>query len=243
VRTVGVLGGMGPLATVDFMGKVIKRTPARCDQEHVPMLVHSVPQIPDRTAAILRGGEDPLPHLVRGAQKLESIGADFIAIPCNTAHNWHKGIQDSVKIPVLHIVDAAVDDIHERGIENGRIGILATEGTIAANVYSDRLKTHGYTPVIPNAAEQKVVSDGIAAVKAGDLEKGRTHLKGIAKHLLDDGAKAIILGCTEIPVALEKEPTILEHSIDATDALARKTVAYSREGMTAQSPSKDQVIA
>lgn len=228
MKTVGVLGGMGPLATVNFMEKVIMATPATCDQEHVPMMVLTIPQIPDRSEAILNGGKSPLPDLVNAAQKLERMGADFIVITCNTAHNWYQAIQQQVTIPVLHIVDATIEWMRSCGISRGTIGVLATAGTLSANIYTDRLIQNGYTPIIPNAQDQRAVVKGIEAIKAGRLEEGQAHLAEVAQRLLDSGCATVILACTEIPIALEQTPDLLAKCVDATEALAHTTVATVR---------------
>lgn len=129
----GVLGGMGPMATVDFMAKVVRHTPATCDQEHVEMIVSSSVNIPDRTAAILGTGPDPFPDMLDALRRLERAGARVIAIPCNTAHHWHARLQDETEVPILHIVDAAVVMLERKDVTQGAIGLLATDG--AAGVY------------------------------------------------------------------------------------------------------------
>src|SRR5947209_5090461 len=133
--TLGVLGGMGPLATVDFMHKVIDATPARHDQEHIPLIVHSVPQIPDRTTAFLTGSDAPWGYLLAGLRVLENAGADVIAIPCNTAHLWHGRLAASARVPVLHIGHAACDAIGRRADAVRRVGLLATSATVQARIY------------------------------------------------------------------------------------------------------------
>ncbi|HXF67998.1 MAG TPA: amino acid racemase, partial [Burkholderiales bacterium] len=134
-RLLGVLGGMGPLATVDFMRKVIEATPARSDQEHLPLIVYSVPQVPDRTAAILQGGASPLPAMLRGIEVLGRAGAQALAIPCNTAHYWYDELVRQGGLPILHIADAACAALERRGVRGAAVGLLATSGTLAAGFY------------------------------------------------------------------------------------------------------------
>jgi len=227
MRALGILGGMGPLATVDFMAKVIEATPAERDQDHIPLLVHAVPQVPDRAAAILNGTDEPLEWLVRGAGMLRLSGAGAIAIPCNTAHYWHDQLAASIDIPVLHIVDAAADALKQSGISGGQVGLLGTTGTIAAGVYQNRFQALGYDCLSPDDDTQAaLVMGGIDAVKAGDLDTGRDKLEAAAETLRQKGCTAIVLGCTEVPIVLSGAGYI-----DATEALARASVAWHLEVM------------
>ena len=127
---IGVLGGMGPLATVDFMGKVIVLSPAARDQDHLPLIVHSVPQVPDRSASILKGAESPLPAMRQGLRTLVGAGAECIAIACNSAHYWYDDLAGESTVPLLHIVDAVGAAMARRGIRDGPVGLLATAGTV-----------------------------------------------------------------------------------------------------------------
>lgn len=228
-RLVGVLGGMGPLATVDFLRKLVELTPAACDQEHVPVLVHSVPQIPDRSSCIEGRGASPLPALLAGLQILAAAGAEIIAMPCNTAHFWYDQLRDRSEGNFLHIVDAAAAALVRRGITAGPVGLLATTGTILANIYGDRLAAHGYELVLPAARRQEeLVMTGIRAVKAGRLLEARSLLQPAAADLTAAGARAVILGCTEIPLGLGeldwRQEIVL---VDATEALAETCIRCS----------------
>lgn len=228
-RILGVLGGMGPLATVDFMHKVIAATPAGRDQDHVAMLVHSVPQVPDRSESIQAGSDEPLAWMIEGGRKLHDAGAGIIAIPCNTAHHWHDALAGALAIPVLHIVECAADALAARGMPGGTVGLLATTGTLTTGVYQDRLEARGYRCVRPDDTVQAGrVMAGIAAVKAGDLGAARGHLDAAARTLVERGCAAIVLGCTEIPVVLtaDMSPAPGIGYLDATDALARAAVAW-----------------
>lgn len=228
-RLVGVLGGMGPLATVDFLRKLIELTPAACDQDHVPVLVHSVPQIPDRSNCIEGRGASPLPALSAGLRILEAAGAEIIAMPCNTAHFWYDQLQGHSGAEFLHIVDAVSAALARLGIVAGPVGLLATTGTILADIYGDRLADHGYRLVLPSARRQEeLVMTGIRAVKAGRIPQARALLQSAVADLTAAGAKAIILGCTEIPLALgDVEWRYDIVLVDATAALAAACVACS----------------
>lgn len=235
-RLIGVLGGMGPLATVDFLRKLIDLTPAACDQDHVPVLVHSVPQIPDRSHCIEGRGASPLPGLLDGLRILADAGADVIAMPCNTAHFWYDQLRKECRGDFLHIVDAAGAALARQGVAAGPVGLLATTGTILADVYGDRLTGRGYELVLPNARRQEdLVMAGIRAVKAGRIPQARALLQSAVADLTAAGARAVILGCTEIPLALSdldwRYDTVL---IDATEALAESCVGHSMPDMLAR---------
>src|SRR4051812_30907499 len=128
----GVLGGMGPMATVDFMGEVVQNTPATCDQEHIPMVVCSAANIPDRTASIFGEGADPFPAMRDTLRRLEAAGATCVAIPCNTAHHWDAALQAGTSVRILHIVDAVADALDDQSMQGGSVGVLATSGTVKA---------------------------------------------------------------------------------------------------------------
>lgn len=225
----GVLGGMGPLATIDFLHKVLAATPARTDQEHIPVIASSIPQIPDRSTAFRGEGESPLPAMIEHGKRLVDAGAGLIVIPCNTAHLWYEPLQAALGAPMLHLVDAALEDAIGLVGVNGRLGLLATDGTIASGLYVNR-KQPGSASArweLPTAQEMAgLVMPGIKAVKAGDEARGRELLCQAAAALGKRGAKAIVLGCTEIPVVLNSTNAPLP-VIDATDSLARRCVAWS----------------
>lgn len=227
----GILGGMGPLATVDFMQKVIEATPAQRDQDHIPMLVHSVPQVPDRTAAILANDDAPLDWMRRGAKVLTDAGAECIAIPCNTAHYWYDALVETTPAPILHIVDAAADALKADGIADGVIGVLSTTGTMCTGIYQNRFAALGYTTLtVDDTVQEAQVMGGIAAIKAGDLDTGRQRLHAAGEMLAGQGCRAIVLGCTEIPIVLTKDmsPAPGVGYLDATDALAAAAVDWHR---------------
>jgi len=219
----GILGGMGPLATVDFMQKVIDLTPAKSDQDHFPMLVASVPQVPDRTAAILRGGESPLPVMLGGLRTLNTAGVSCIAIPCNSAHHWYDDMARESKAPILHIADAACAALTAGGIAGRTVGFLGTSGVLKAGIYQKRLAERGFDCLVPDEADQEnQVMGGIYHVKAGDLDAARGLLTAAADGLRARGAAAVILGCTEIPIVIDEG----EDVVDATRALAQASIAF-----------------
>lgn len=222
----GVLGGMGPLATADFLKKLAKLTPADTDQAHVPVIARSVPQIADRSAAILGIGPSPLTALIQGVRELCAAGASLIAIPCNTAHFWYDEIQALSPIPILHIVDAVAEHLSSTGGQRSP-GILATEGMLQTEIYAARLTTPSITKVIyPTSNDiEALLKPGIAAVKAGDIDYGKSCFLAASQRLQTQGADSIVMGCTEIPVALSAEDTPELELIDSTTCLARACVA------------------
>ena len=228
-RLIGVLGGMGPLATVDFMQKVIEATPAERDQDHIPLLVHSVPQIADRTEAIARGSDEPFPALLTGLRILERSGADLIVIPCNTAHAWFDRLAASTDVRLLHIAEAVRSVLDRDAASTAqKIALMATRGTVRAGFYQRYLPTAGREVISPGVEIQDDISDAIAAVKGGDIAKSREHALRAGNALLEAGANRLLLACTELPIAL-KGTGLESCCIDATACLAEACVAFSVE--------------
>lgn len=221
--TVGVLGGMGPDATVDFMRKVIAATPAGTDQEHVHMLVDHNPHVPDRTRAILGGGGEPGPVLAAMARQLQQAGAAFLVMPCNTAHAFQSEIEAAIDVPLVSIIDetAAACDGHST------VGLLATRGCLASGIYQDALATAGIEAIVPDEDQVTGLAGLIAAIKQGDCGADvGAGMQRLAAALVARGARAVIAGCTEIPLVLDQ--SMLEVPlISSTDILAEATVAYA----------------
>jgi aspartate racemase len=228
-RILGVLGGMGPLASAEFMRRLTLLTPAIRDQDHIPAVLWSDPRVPDRTAARLGGGEDPLPALLRGIRGLEAAGCAAIAIPCNTAHGWFEPMQAATALPILHIVDAAAKELARLGVPRGRIGVMGTAGTLAMRLYQTRLETRGYECLVPEPAEMEaLVTPAIAQVKANDVAASHAPLAEAASRLASRGARAVVLGCTEIPLGIAAGPALPFPVCDTLDALARAAIRWAR---------------
>lgn len=223
----GVLGGMGPAAGAAFALRVAQLTPAACDQEHVPVVLWNDPQVPDRSRARLGLGPDPLDAMVRGIRGLEASGADVIAIPCNTAHFWFDRLRASTSLKLLHIVESVIADLHRAGVRRGRVGVLGTPATLALGLYQRHLEAAGFECVVPCAAEvERWCVPAIAAVKANDLPAASAPVAAGIHALARRGAAAVVLGCTELPLALPEAaraafPIPLTDSIDA---LARQAI-------------------
>ncbi len=226
-RLIGVLGGMGPAATIDFMAKVLAATPADADQEHVPLIVHAVPQIPDRSTAIATGSDAPFSPLLAGLRVLERSGAECVAMPCNTAHHWHARLSRSSTVPVLHIADAAAEMLAAVGAGSRRVALMATRGTLAAGIYRERLAGVVGRLVVPPEPTQVLIDGAIAAVKRGDAAHARKGAHEAARRLVGEGAELLLLACTELPIALAAGDPPGVPVIDATEALARACVRAS----------------
>lgn len=227
-RIVGVLGGMGPDATVDFMAKVIALTPAEKDQDHLHMLVDHNPTVPNRQTAILADGEDPKPALAAMAQRLQEAGAEFLVMPCNTAYVFQDAITTATSIPLVSIIDVTIDVIAKQSPAVTKVGILATDGCLAAGVYQKPLVAAGFEPILPNDNELINLMALLNKVKGGyqgEVISGA--MRKLGQALESRGAQAIIAGCTEIPLVLDA--TMLDVPlISSTDVLAQVTVQLAR---------------
>ena len=227
-KIVGVLGGMGPDATVDFMTKVIALTPADKDQDHLHMLVDHNPTVPNRQTFILGGDEDPGPAMAAMARRLEAAGADFLVIPCNTAYAFQKSILDVISIPLISIIDESIDAIGEKAPDAKAVGLLATNGCLQAGVYQSAMAAKDLVAVMPEGDELEQLMTLVNGIKAG--HKGSdvsASMRKLAEALIGRGAAAIIAGCTEIPLVLDD--SMLEVPlISSTDVLAQRTVQFAQ---------------
>ena len=225
---IGILGGMGPLATADFFAKLIEETPARCDEDHVPVLIQSDPRIPRRPPAILDGGESPLPALLASRDRLIAAGAVALAMPCNTAHYWHAQLAADCPVPFLSIVDASCDELSTMAPVGSRVGIISTHATAVGRVFDAALEARGYVAMLPS--DDDVVTrilPAIALVKSGQAERAGRLLEPAIDALLARGAVGVVLACTETPIALDtiKSP-LRARCVDTTRALARACVRF-----------------
>ncbi len=226
----GVLGGMGPLATADFFIKLVAATPAIEDADHIPVLILSDPRIPPRPPAILGDGESPLPAIVARRDQLIKAGATVLAMPCNTAHFWFNELTADCPVPFISIVDAACAEVAARAAPGKAVGLIATGATLAAHIYDSRLVAQGYRPTMPDADTMaNIVLPAIRCVKQGDAARGGRMLEPVVRRLREEGATVVVLACTETPLALDAIGSELrEHCIDTTAALARACVVYWR---------------
>lgn len=225
---IGVLGGMGPLATADFFNKVIAATPASSDEGHVPLLIQSDPRIPSRPEAILRGGESPLAALLAGRDRLIAAGATALAMPCNTAHFWFAELQQGCPVPFLSIVDATCAEAASLAAPGAHIGLIATGATLATHLFDQRLMALGFVPLLPEDGDMTaLVLPAIALVKTGRAAAGGQMIEQAVQTLLARGATTVVLACTETPLALDAVHSPLRaQCVDSTGALARACVAW-----------------
>lgn len=234
MRIIGILGGMGPQATIDLYQKVLNLTPATKDQDHLQVLIWSDPHIPDRTAAILGCGEDPRPALCAGAAKLVKGGAECIGIPCNTAHYYLEAIrQAAAGVPVLDMIELAAKAASNVLGANAVVAVTATRGTLATGLYERALLRYGLKPLVPSAAEQEIIDSlifGPRGVKAGFVDEVNClGYQDVCLRLLRAGAEAIVAACTELPLISGAASRLLP-VIDPTSTLAEALVSFGLEG-------------
>ena len=229
-KTVGIIGGMGPAATHAFFGHVIALTDATTDQEHIHLIIDNDPQIPDRTAFLLGRGEDPVPRLVAAAERLEAAGCDLLVIPCNTAAAFVDQIGRSIAIPILDWTGVAAEAASRTSRE--AVGILATTGTIEVGTYRRALEDRGRRSIIPDRVDQETVMRviyGPNGVKSGKgAVDGADELFGVANRLAERGAEAILLACTELPLAIPAtDPRWSVPALDPSLIVAERVVVES----------------
>ncbi len=237
-KIIGIVGGMGPSATVDLMDKIIRCTPAATDQQHLKMVIEHNPQIPDRTEHLLGDGPDPTDAIYATCKKLESAGTDMIAIPCNTAHAFFARIQSRLSIPIVNMLQATVEFLQHAHPDIRKVGLLATSGTIKSGVYRDVFEATDYDLLVPEQGFQQKLMNviyGDKGIKAGYTDgECLEEFQLVSDHLTNKGAEIIILGCTELPLlklnALTtqsgEEPVVF---VDPTWVLARKCVDVSMQ--------------
>lgn len=199
LRTLGILGGMGPEATALLFNLIIEKTPARADSEHIPLCIYNLPQIPDRSQAILHAGLSPVPMLRQGIALLEKMPACCVLIPCNTAFYFYREFSEGSHLPVVHLMQAVAMHIRATfGAQVQQVGILATSGTRAAQVYDDVFRQFELGAIYPSAPAQEALMQEIYRIKAG--EKSTAAVAAAAGELQDQGADCLVLACTELSI-------------------------------------------
>lgn len=223
MKTIGIIGGMGPLATADLYTKIIKFTLAEKDQEHVPVIIDSNPLIPDRTAYILQGGESPLPEIVKSIRRLEAAGCDFLIMPCNTAHHIIDEIKATTKIPFINMMEETVKVVAEM-YPGEKVGLLATDGTAKSGAYHKYFASVGLDVIIPKDHQEDVMDYIYKGVKTGNLEKDLKGLEMAIHEMEAMGATIFILGCTELSAVSQKIRTIDKVLLDPLEILAVRSI-------------------
>ncbi len=202
-KTIGILGGMGPYATIDLFNKIVCNTPAKVDQDHHLIVIYNNPKIPSRMEAFNKGAKSPLQELIRSALVLEHAGADFIIMPCNTAHIWLDGLKRSAKVPFYSMIENTVQHVLKfKACVNEKGLLFTTEITIQAHLYQHAFKNNSYEIVIPEEDEQELVNRAIKDVKAGEIKTNlyTNDLNQIIRKYKSNGISMVIGGCTEIPL-------------------------------------------
>ena len=228
-KTIGIMGGMGPAATVDLMSRIISMTDAASDQEHIPMIVDSDTRIPDRTEAILGRGKSPVPEMLASAKRLEAAGAGFIVIACHAAHYFVPEIKDKIGIPVIEMPVETAKLLKMNGVN--RAAVLATDGTVQSGLYGAALERFGIQAVYPDEDQQKTVMSLVYDyVKRGDMDPAdypREEITNIIGDLSSQGAEALLLASTELPIAFSIMGLRSSAFIDPTVVLAKSAIRAS----------------
>jgi len=231
---VGILGGMGPAATADLYMKIIAATPATRDQDHLHVVIWADPTVPDRSDALLHGGADPSPWLLRGAIQLVAMGAAFIAVPCNTAHAFFPSIEREITVPLMHLMDETASAVELTHPSIERVGLLATTGAIASGLYQEWFARHHIEVIVPNDdLQERAVMGAIHRVKAGRTGRDTTDmLSEAAVSLVEHGAEALIAGCTELPLVFrdgDASVPVIDPTRVLAEAIVRRACASQRE--------------
>jgi aspartate racemase len=238
----GILGGLGPLAHVEFERRLLARSHlrgARGDCEHPVWLLANAASTPERTRALLEGGESPLRHLTAFAQLLERAGADALFVPCNTAHAYHAEVQRALRIPWVHLMEVVAEAIRAAHPAGTLVGLLATDGTLATGLYHRALEARGLVPVAPalgsptQARVRSATSDPETGIKAtGDAvsRTAREHLAAAAGWCVEHGARVVVPACTEVSVGLTAEAFDAAPLVDPLTVAAEVAldIAYGR---------------
>ena len=231
-KIIGILGGMGPEATIDLYTKIVKETKVKKDQDHLRILIDNNPKIPDRTLAIKKKGPSPLPQLIRSTKILENAGADFIIIPCVTAHHYFKPLQERTKIPILNLIDISVQYLNNKWKGISMVGLLATTGTIQTGLFQKALSRTGIEVVLPDPEiQENWVMEAIYGKQGikvmGPSENSKRLILKASEKLVHLGAQAIIAGCTEVPLVL-KEGDLSVPVIDPISILAKAAIERAK---------------
>jgi aspartate racemase len=224
-RTVGIVGGLGPVATCTLFAWIIRATPARCDQEHMHLIVNSDPSVPDRTAALVGGGESPVAKLVASALLLQRAGARLLAMPCVTAHAFIEPVRDAVTVPLVSLVEETARAVDAHHARSRCVGLLATDGTLRSGLFGclgERRQL--LVPSADGQAEVMAAIYGPVGVKSvGANAEASRRMAAVAADLVRRGAEVIVAGCTEVPLALAADAVSVP-LIDTLDVLARAVV-------------------
>jgi aspartate racemase len=227
-KVVGVIGGMGPEATVEFLRRLVAATPANDDADHLHVLVDNNPKVPSRIKALIEGdGADPTPVLAGMAQRLDAAGADFLVVPCNTAHHYLPAMRKAIRIPVLDVVDLTIAKLRALEPKPSRIGVLASPAVRLIGLFATRLSATGYEVMVPNEEDEAKLFAIIKSLKAGRVgDIQQRSYDAIARRLTEDGADALLIACTEL--SLLSAPQSHTPVLDTLDMLVEATIRTAR---------------
>ena len=224
IQRLGVLGGMGPAAGAEFMVRLVAQTPAKTDQEHIPTILWSNPTVPDRSTSMRNGDDRPLPYLLDGIKGLKAAGCNLIVIPCNTAHFWFPKFS-TLDVQILHIVDSVADALRDVNVIDSKIGVMGTQATIELELYQSRLNKQGWNCIVPSKLEMDtLVQPAIDLIKANRIEEAHLMLMTVINSLINNGATAVVLGCTEIPLAIRENQFLEVPLINSIDSLVKSVI-------------------
>jgi aspartate racemase len=224
-KTLGVIGGMGPAATLDFFDRILKRTKAVRDEDHLHVIIDNNTKFPSRDAASKGEGPSPGAAIAATARGLQDAGADFIVMACNTAHAYEAEIRAAISAPFLSMIDETVKAVHELRPE--RVGLLAADPCLRARLYQDAFAKVGLDLVLPSPDSQRTLQELINRVKAGDTgETVRRSMATLAKKLEAQGAEVIVAGCTEVPIVLTAD-NIDGELVNSTDVLVERAIVFA----------------
>jgi aspartate racemase len=227
-RVVGILGGMGPEATIDLFSSIVTESNAKNDHEHLRIIIDNNPKMPSRQDAILNGGENPGPAMAETARNIAGAGADFIIIGANTAHYFYDYVKNAVDIPVLHIIDEAVLETIKIVDKVKKVGVLATAGAMKTRMYENSFNKFDIEVVEVPEEIQELVHNSIFSFKYDGLTyKNEEMMVKAGNFLIANGAEALIMGCTEIPLILGNKELSVE-VVNPNDVIARVAVKYAK---------------
>ena len=224
MKRLGILGGMGPAASAEFVNRLVAQTPATCDQEHIPFVLWNNPQIPDRSISMRNGDNKPLPFLLDGLRGLKTAGCNIVVIPCNTAHFWFHEF-NKVNVRVIHIVDSVASALKDAGVNSGTIGVMGTQATVELGLYQYQLNRQGWECITPSKEEMDtLVQPAIDLIKSGDMSQAYDMFMTVIDSLIARGATAVVLGCTEIPLAITQNKRDGIPLINSIDSLVKAVI-------------------
>jgi aspartate racemase len=230
MKKLGVLGGMGPAASSNFMVRLTYHTVASCDQEHIPTILWSDPRIPDRSTSMRNNDNLPLPFLKLGISGLQQAGCDYIVIPCNTAHFWYHDLV-TLGTPIIHIVDSVIDQLLELKVsQSALIGIIGTQATIEFGLYTTIFNQQGWDCITPTKKEMdSLVTPAINLIKGNKINEAHPLLLEVVHSLISRGAQSVILGCTEIPLAITETNISNVPIVNSIDSLVKSAIKYATD--------------